>query len=126
MPDYRTTCQIHAAVLAALFATYLLLPFAPLWVFGQEALPGAVFMTRRASVIFLGIAAMLMLSRNAPRSEARQAIVIGLIIVYLGLALIGAQATLRGVAGWLTWLTVAAELVLAASLVPHLRSRETA
>ena len=71
MPDYRTICQIHAAVLAALFAAYLLLPIVPLWVFGQEALPGAVFMTRRASVVFLGIAAMLMLSRNAPRSEAR-------------------------------------------------------
>ena len=125
MPDYRAICQIHAAVLAALFAAYLLLPVVPLWIFGQDMLPGTVLMTRRGAIPFLGIAAMLMLSRNAPRSEARQGIVIGLIVVYLGLALVGAQAALRGIAGWLTWATVAVEILLAISLLPHLRSRET-
>ncbi|APX23531.1 MAG: hypothetical protein CML50_22170 [Rhodobacteraceae bacterium] len=112
-------------MLAALFAAYLLLPVVPLWIFGQDMLPGTVLMTRRGAIPFLGIAAMLMLSRNAPRSEARQAIVIGLIVVYLGLALVGAQAALRGIAGWLTWATVAVEILLAISLLPHLRSRET-
>lgn len=124
MPDFRTTAQAHAAILAGLFAAYLLLPWLPLLVFGQDWTPGAAFMARRASVAFLGLAAMLMLARNAPPGEGRQAIAIGCIVVYLGLALVGAQAALRGVAGLLTWVTVLLELALAASLVPHLGARD--
>ena len=78
------------------------------------------------TLLVAAIAALLTVANAGQAMPAYGLLVIGLIIVYLGLALIGAQATLRGVAGWLTWLTVAAELVLAASLVPHLRSRETA
>ncbi len=122
MPDFRSTCHIHAAVLAALFLVYLLLPGLPLAAFDQAAGPEARFAARRSGVVFLGLAAMLMLARDAPPSLARQAIAIGMIVIWGGLALFGSQAILRGVAGWTGWGTVVVEAVLAVLFVPHLRS----
>lgn len=122
MPDFRTTCQIHAAVFAALFLSYLLLPGVPLAAFTLDAPPEARFVARRAAFVFLGLAALLMLTRNAPKSDARQAIAIGLVVIWVGLAISGIQGILRGIAGWTGWFTVAVELALAALFLPHLGS----
>ncbi|ETX14207.1 hypothetical protein OCH239_04975 [Roseivivax halodurans JCM 10272] len=122
MPDFRTTCHINAAVLVALFLVYLILPGLPLVAFDQTVTPETRFVTRRSGIVFLGLAAMLMLARDAPASVSRQAIAIGMIVIWGGLAIFGAQAILRGIAGWMTWGTVVVEVVLAVLFVPHLRS----
>lgn len=123
MPDFRTTCHVHAAVFAALFLAYLLLPGLPLLAFGIDGTPGAQFVARRAGILMLGLAVMLMLLRNQPPSEARQAVAIALVVTWAGLAIFGAQAILRGVASWTGWGTVVVEVVLAALFVPHLGSK---
>ncbi|SFD45327.1 hypothetical protein [Roseivivax sediminis] len=125
MPDFRTACHIHAAVFAALFAIYVVLPGLPLAAFDQTATPGAQLAIRRSGVVLLGIAVILMLVRNTGPSPERRAIVLGVVVIWAGLALFGVQAILRGVAGWTAWGTVAVELSLAALMVPHLRARRT-
>ncbi|SLN73753.1 hypothetical protein ROJ8625_03979 [Roseivivax jejudonensis] len=123
MPDFRTTCQIHAAIFAALFAIYMLAPGLSFIAFDLGAPPEARFVARRAGIILLGVAAIAFLARGLPPSPARQAIVVGLIVIWGGLAAFGATAILRGVVGWTAWGTVVVEAVLAIILVPHLRSR---
>ncbi|SEL46071.1 hypothetical protein SAMN05444413_109103 [Roseivivax marinus] len=123
MPDFRTTCQIHAAVLAALFAVYMLLPGLSFLAFDITATPEARFVARRTSIMLLGLAVMVFLLRGVPPSVARQAVVLGMIVVWGGLAVFGVVALMRGVIGWTSIGTIVVEAVLALLFVPHLRSR---
>ena len=52
-----------------------------------------------------------------------QAVVLGMIVVWGGLAVFGVVALMRGVIGWTSIGTIVVEAVLALLFVPHLRSR---
>ena len=51
------------------------------------------------------------------------AVVLGMIVVWGGLAVFGVVAPMRGVIGWTSIGTIVVEAVLAILFVPHLRSR---
>lgn len=72
----------------------------------------AFFFGRRAAMLFLGIAVLSWVGRNASHSESRQAICLGLATSMLALAILGIFEYLRGFAGVGILLAVITEVCL--------------
>jgi hypothetical protein len=97
------------------FTLFLLLLFAPEIIFALFKIPGdepAFFISRRAAMLFLGIAAFSWFGRNASHSESRQAICLGLSISMLALAVLGVFEFIRSFVGMGIFLAVATEITL--------------
>jgi len=63
---------------------------------GIEVSESALFMSRRAAVLMLGISVLMLLIRNVTPSTARQAISLSLCTTMLGLAMMGSYEWSRG------------------------------
>ena len=81
--------------------------------FEVEGNASAYFLARRAAMLFLGYAVMAYTVRNAERSHARQAIILGIGTAMLSLFILGGVELVRGFAGFGILLAMVAELLLA-------------
>jgi hypothetical protein len=72
----------------------------------------AFFISRRAAMLFLGIASFLWLGRNATHSELRQAICVGLSLSMFALAILGVFEFVRGFVGMGIFVAVLTETVI--------------
>ncbi len=104
-----------AAVLSLLFGlAFLLMPATALGWYGITLMPAAgILMTRLFAASLLGVAVLAWLARSLGASEARSAIVLGIIVMDTLGFIVSLLAQLGGVANQLGWSTVAIYLLLA-------------
>ncbi|MEO9459901.1 MAG: hypothetical protein ABJE63_02095 [Lentilitoribacter sp.] len=65
---------------------------------------------RRAAMMFMGLSAIIFLSRNAEPSQLRQSLCLGLAIMMAALAIIGIFEFVRGAVGVGIWLAITTEI----------------
>ena len=97
------------------FTLFLLLFFVPEIIFALFKIQGdepAFFISRRAAMLFLGIAVFSWFGRNASHSELRQAICLGMSISMLALAVLGVFEFIRDFVGVGIFLAIATEIAL--------------
>jgi hypothetical protein len=112
MVKFRNLSSIMAVIA---FTLFLFLLFAPEIIFNLFEIQGdesAFFISRRAAMLFLGIAAFSWFGRNASHSESRQAICLGMSISMLSLAILGVFEFVRNFVGMGIFLAVATEIAL--------------
>ncbi len=99
MVTYRTL-SIMTASLCVVLATFLLVIPEPIFLmFGVVGNESAYFIGRRASMFFVGYAAIAFLSRNESPSASRRSISLGIGASMLGFFVLGLIELLRGFAG---------------------------
>ena len=110
---FKIVSVITAVIALTLCLVLLLRPEVIFMLFSVDESSSAVFIGRRAAMLFLGISVITWVGRNASHSESRQAICLGLAISMLSLALLGTIECLRGFAGLGIALAVITEAILA-------------
>ena len=115
MIAYKTLSVITASLCITLAIFLLLIPEPIFLVFGIAGNASAYFISRRASMLFVGYAVIALLSRNEPPSASRQSISLGIGVSMTGFAATGLFELLRGVAGLGMLLPMLVELFLAFS-----------
>lgn len=104
-----------AALLALLGVSWLLAPETMLSLWGAQGDPITTYMARRYAVLFFGYAVILWLSRTAPASPARDAILAGTTVVAGVMAIVSLFGVLTGTVGPAAWIAVVIEVALATS-----------
>ena len=112
-PGFRTLVLSTATISVLLCVTLLLFPGLIWWLFAIEGDASGAFVARRTSTLFMGLATLCYLSRNAPPSPLRQAIAASIAVTMTALAALGLFEFLRGVAGPGIFLAIATEALLA-------------
>lgn len=113
MFKFSTISILSASVSFVLFVLLLVFPQPIYSLFNVEGNASAYFFTRRAALLFLGLAIIAFLSRNALHSTSRQAICLGIGMTMLTLCLLGAIEYFRGFVGVGIFAAMAGELVIA-------------
>ncbi len=96
---FKILCLLSSTLFFYLCLECLFDPDGMITDFGFEALDGALFMTRRGSMLMLGPAVLLFFARNLRHSPGRQAIALSIGATMVGLAVLGLFELARGVAG---------------------------
>ena len=112
--SFRSLSIFSTTLAAALFLTLLLMPGLVFWLFHIPA-ESAVFLSRRAAVLFLGFAILMWLVRNAENSSTRRAISLGWGTTMTALAILGTFEFIRGFVGPGIFMAAAVELFLGLS-----------
>jgi len=99
---------------------WLCFPQGMLSSWGVAGDPVTVYMARRYGGLFFGYATILWLSRAAPPSPARTAILAGGVLCSVVMTAVSLWGALSGVVGPLIWFAVAIEAVLAVAFVYYL------
>lgn len=113
MVNYKTTSIYTALIAFTLFTILIFLPEMLFWIFGVEQSNSAFFVGRRMAMLFLGLAILLWVGRNAAHSESRQAISLSIAVSMCGLAGLGAFELSQGHAGPGILLAIFTEFVIA-------------
>jgi len=114
MLEFKNISIITAAITLILCVILMLAPEVIFLIFDIEESSSAFFIGRRAAMLFLGLSVLLWAGRNAPHSESRQAVCLGLAVSMSGLAVLGIAEYARGYAGLGILLAVITEIALAA------------
>ncbi|PHR61073.1 MAG: hypothetical protein COA43_05380 [Robiginitomaculum sp.] len=96
MPNFNI---LSTATTVLALSLSLLLAFTPQFIFWLFSLTGneaAYFISRRAAIMFLGIAVLAWLGRKSAPSSLRQAVCLGMGVMMIGLALLGLGEFARG------------------------------
>lgn len=115
MITFKPLSTVTASIAFCLFLSLLLIPEMIFQLFQIQEHPSAFFIGRRAAMLFLGIAIFSWVSRNAPHSDARQGMCLGLAISMLALAILGLVEYVRDFAGVGIMLAIVTEVLLAAA-----------
>ena len=106
---YRAVSIAASVLYGALFACLLVAPHLIYWLFGVEQHATADLLARRAAMLFLGLAVLSFLGRNAANSSLRQTVLIAMATMMAGLILTGMYEFFRGAAGIGIWSAIGAE-----------------
>jgi len=112
--SYADLSMTAALVMGGLFLCLLLLPGIIHWLFGIASEPSTDLMSRRAGMLFLGLAIIVFQARDAPQSPLRRAITLGITVMMAALALLGMAEYYRGQAGLGIWIAICVEVIFAA------------
>ncbi len=112
MFKFKTVSMVTAVAALVLCVILLSVPEVIFELFNVDDNSSAFFFGRRAAMLFLGIAVLSWVGRNASHSESRQAICLGLATSMLALAILGIFEYLRGFAGVGILLAVITEVCL--------------
>lgn len=115
MITYKTLSLITANLSITLAIFLLLVPEPIFLIFGVAGNESAYFISRRASMLFAGYAAIAFFSRHEPPSASRQSISFGIGTSMVGFGALGLFELLRGFAGPGILLPMVVELFLALS-----------
>ena len=116
--SYKMVSIAASALYVALFACLLIAPNLIYWLFGISGDATADLLAKRAAMLFLGLAVLAFLGRNAPPSHLRQAVSAGMAAALAGLMLTGMYEFFVGTAGGGIWVAIGGEAVF---LVLYLR-----
>ena len=111
---YRMLSTGVALICITLCLTLMFAPTIIYWLFGLDGNALGDFMTKRAGVLFLGLAILCFASRNTTSPEVIQLVSLSLGVAMLVMALLGVFELARGNAGLGILLAVVAELIIAA------------
>lgn len=117
MIPFRNVALILAVVFMLLFIVFVVLPGNYLAVYGVPANAASEFTARRAAPVFLGLAVMIYLIRDAGPGPVRDAVCTGLAIVFAGIAFMGLFEYGRGYASFNIVVAACAEMTAAAVLL---------
>lgn len=109
MTSFRWLSTAFAGLCFALFACLLLYPAAIYSLLSITSHDTADILARRASMLFLGFAALSYLGRNAATSDLRQAVMVGMFVTMLGLLSIGVFEWVQGRVGLGIWVAIVGE-----------------
>lgn len=113
MLNFNIVSLSTAFIATALCIALLFAPEIIFRLFTIEEDSSAFFIGRRTAMLFLGIAVLSWVGRNAAHSESRQAICLGLAVSMFALALMGIAEYIRGFVGIGIFLAVVTECILA-------------
>lgn len=91
--------------------------------YGVPADDGAVFLGRRASPMFLGLALMLWMARDATAGTARTGVCVGVACMWIGIGMTGLFEFARGAASISIVVAAVGEFFLAGLLLLAVRSQ---
>lgn len=111
--SYSLVSKLASALCFILFATLLLVPGLIYWIFELVGNDVSDLMAKRAAMLFLGIAVLIFLSRNASPSQLRANLCFGLAVMMAGLAGVGLFEFFRGAVGIGIWLAIMTEISFA-------------
>lgn len=94
-----------------LFACLLLSPGLVYWLFGIPGHPSADLLAKRAAFLFLGLAVLSFVGRDAPPSNLRQTVILSMATTVAGLICVGVYEFLAGAAGPGIWIAIIGEAV---------------
>ncbi len=114
--------SIAAGLTLILGLAWLFAPQAMLASWGVGTEPVAVYMARRYGGLFFGYSAMLWLTREAPASAARTAILVGGAVATGVMTIVSAVGVLMGIVGSVVWSVVFVEALLAVGFTYYLVS----
>ena len=112
MKLFKNVSVVTSVITFSIFASLMFYPQAVYTLFSIDGGPSADFMGRRGAMLFLGMSVYTWVGRNAPHSESRQALCLGLAVSIFALSIHGTTEFLRGFAGAGILLTVATEIFL--------------
>jgi hypothetical protein len=98
--NYTQLGLLSGWVLAGLFVALLLAPQLLHWLFQIESTTSAIVMSRRAAMLFMGLSAVILLTRNTTDLQTRRSISIAIALTMSGLFILGCFDFLRGNVGW--------------------------
>lgn len=124
--EQRPMCLLAAFVFSALSVVLLLVPQVIFWLFGMETDTSGVIISRRAAMLFAGLAFLAWTVRNAPQSAATQAIFYSFAITLAGLAALGCIEFMNGNVGPGIALAVVTETIFAFGFMRLARRIESA
>lgn len=107
--SYKAVSIAASALCSALFACLLVAPDLIYWLFGIERHTTADLLARRAAMLFLGMAVLTFLGRNAPYSSLRQVVSVAMATTMAGLMLTGMYEFFLGTAGIGIWSAIGGE-----------------
>ena len=113
MMNFKMISIFTASIACSLFAAFLIYPELPFSLFSIEQSNSAFFVGRRMAMLFLGLAILLWVGRNAAHSESRQAICLSVGVSMCALAGLGVFELLQGHAGPGILLAIFTEFVIA-------------
>lgn len=111
--SYRWVSLAFAILCAALALTLVGLPDVVFWLFQIEATSSAAFISRRAAMLFVGLALIAYFGRQAIHSDLRQGICLAMTVMLCAIAGLGLWEWARGYAGAGIFVAVITELMFA-------------
>lgn len=111
--SYKVLSVAFAMLCIALFSCLLLAPYLIYRLFDISGSETADLLSRRAAMLFLSLATISYLGRNAPLSNLRQVVTIGIATAMFGLLSDGIYEFFRGTAGLRIWVAIVGEAVFA-------------
>jgi hypothetical protein len=111
--NFKNLALVSASTCFALFITWLFAPHLLLGMWGIEHTYAVGLVSRRAAALFLAIAVMFFLARNAAPSPSRSALVAGFVTGCFSLAALGIFEWLSGKASIGIFIAVTVEIALA-------------
>jgi hypothetical protein len=116
--------RFGAFIAFLLFLTFAFLPVIPFTMLGVAMTPEGLLMARRMAALFLGIALILFLLRDAENSDSRRRVCASLSVSMAALALFGLYDFALGSVGYGIWIAITVETFFAVTL--GLAARDTA
>jgi len=113
---YTFVARALSVVFMVLFLVLFALPALYTLTYGVVADEGVQFMTRRAAPMFAGPAVILWVAATAPRSALRDGVSLGIVVIFLGIALTGTMAFFQGIAAPTILIAAIFECLAAATL----------
>ena len=112
MIQFKNVSSITALIWFVLFIVLLVTPQVIFILFNIQEHESAIFLSRRAAMLFLGLSIIIWASRNSVHSDTRQAICIGAAVSMLALAVLGTIEYLRSFVGLGIFLAVVTEVAI--------------
>ena len=110
---FRMVCSLTAVVALALFGLLLILPGHYTAGYGVAADVGGIFMGRRASPMFLGLAILLWMVRDEVEPNIQRAISLSMIALFAGIAFTGIWSFASGLGNMANLLAAFCERLIA-------------
>lgn len=114
---FRFAALASVVICLVLFLLLAISPATYLATYDVAGDAGGLFMVRRASPMFAGLALLLCLVRDADASPIRDAISASMVVIFGGIAISGMIAFAMGTAGGLILFAAAGELLVAGLFV---------
>ena len=116
LQSYRTVAATCAALFTVLALCLLAAPSVLFWLFSQDPSASAEFLAKRAAVLFVGLALLLLWTKDHPPSETRKSIANAIAVSMLLLAALGLFEWVRGNTGAGVIFAVVTEALIAVGL----------
>lgn len=114
---FRVVALMATVIFVILFALLAFAPATYVGTYGVQGDAGAIFMARRASPMFLGLALLTWNMRDAPNSDLRSAMCWALAVLFAGIAVTGVYEYLRATAAPTILIAACGEAIMAGLFV---------